>query len=68
MFVVQNVIFGFSSLPEHLFYQVNGSDFSCVRKDNALVIESFDGEVKAGFLTVSLLSIFIYIRKRKKFI
>lgn len=52
MFVVQNVIFGFSSLPEHLFYQVNGSDFSCVRKDNALVIESFDGEVKTQFLGI----------------
>ena len=47
MFIVQNVVFSFSSLPEHLFYQVDGSDFNCVKKDNSIVIESFDGELTA---------------------
>lgn len=27
MFVVQNVIFNFPSLPKHMFYQIYGTDY-----------------------------------------
>ncbi len=52
MFTVQNVIFNFSSLPEHMFYQIDGKDYTYSHKNNNITIDSFDGETKINFLGI----------------
>lgn len=52
MFTVQNVIFNFSSLPEHMFYQIDGKDYTYSHKNNNIAIDSFDGETKINFLGI----------------
>ncbi len=52
MFTVQNIVFNFSSLPEHMFYQAFGKDYVCSQKNNNIVISSLDGETKLQFLGI----------------
>ena len=54
MLTVQNIIFKFSSLPEHMFYQAYGNDLSVLQnKDvNSLKFSSFDGISSLEFLGI----------------
>ncbi len=54
MFTVQNVVFNFSSLPEHLFYQTYGSNYKCVNDNESISLKSYKG----GTTRIQFLGIF----------
>ncbi|MBN6064968.1 glycosyltransferase family 2 protein [Aggregatibacter actinomycetemcomitans] len=53
MFTIQNFVFDFSSLPEHMFYQTSGEDYICHPKGKGISLETFlNVEAKIEFLSV----------------